>query len=747
MHKIREASPRKKQNISLHISANTTTSSSEEEDFEDSGEEEEEIRAERIIASKSLRKSDWINVCKNKRTSEIVNGSRFLSDVIAPLSDEDDNFEERFLIKWHDLSYVHCSWETETDLMNQNDNFSTLKRSFFKKSRGGYLYSLDERGDGEYFDPNYCEIDRLLEVVEDDDTEELILDEKHPNFQSGRGRQLLVKWCNLGYATSSYEYERDLIWNDIDYSNHIKILKERLEKPDKSSIQRDEKVGDKERRKLYKIFGDAMESNESDELKAKFMKDLQDVKFKNGGSVRDYQAEGIAWMLSSYINQRGGILADEMGLGKTLQTVSFINYLRNTLHKRGPFLIIAPLSTIPHWQREFVNWTDLNTIVYHGTAEDREYAREFEFAYEEDRPDKVASNRSFLKACHPRKYKTWQKIWSIDVVITTPEMLIAEDYLELTNVSWEVLVVDEAHRMKNSKSKLASNLLSDRFSFKHKLLLTGTPIQNNMAELWCLMNIIDPDTFSDQGEFLEKYGDMKDKDSIDALHELIRPYILRRLKEDVEKSVPPKEETIIEVELTSIQKQYYRALYEKNVGFLNRNDKKPLDGPNLMNLAMELRKCCNHTFLIKGAEEDLRKAELSTLSDVSDFNEAEFLVKASGKLVLLDKLLPHLKSNGHRVLMFSQFKIMLDIIEDYLDLRGFRFERIDGSITGLKRQRAIDRYQAPLINPSGDHSKAPFIMLISTKAGGVGINLTAADTCIIFDSDWNPQADLQAQGN
>lgn len=249
------------------------------------------------------------------------------------------------------------------------------------------------------------------------------------------------------------------------------------------------------------------------------------------------------------------------------------------------------------------------------------------------------------------------------------------------------------------------------------------------------MNVIDPDTFDDCDEFMERYDNMQTKERVDELHELIRPYILRRLKEDVEKSVPPKEETLIEVEMTVLQKQYYRALYEKNVQFLHRDVKKALDGPSLNNLSMQLRKCCNHPFLLEGVEEKAKKdVDINTKSD-----EADFLAKASGKLVLLDKLLPKLQSDGHRVLLFSQFKIMLDIIEDYLSLREFKQERIDGSITGKKRQMAIDRFQ------SKTSSNAPFIMLLSTRAGGVGINLTAADTCIIFDSDWNPQNDLQAQ--
>ena len=172
-----------------------------------------------------------------------------------------------------------------------------------------------------------------------------------------------------------------------------------------------------------------------------------------------------------------------------------------------------------------------------------------------------------------------------------------------------------------------------------------TPIQNNMQELWTLLNFINPDEFNSLDEFMEHYGDIKSKEKVDQLHETIRPYILRRLKEDVEKSVPPKEETLIEVELTILQKQYYRALYEKNLKFLHRNKKRPLDGPSINNLAMQLRKCCNHPFLLTGVEAEVRAQNPNQ-------DAIEQLVKASGKFVLLDKLLPRLKSDGHRVLLF-----------------------------------------------------------------------------------------------
>ena len=384
----------------------------------------------------------------------------------------------------------------------------------------------------------------------------------------------------------------------------------------------------------------------------------------------------------------------------------------------------------------------LNTIVYHGSAKDREFIRELEIAHESRRPTGgLGFNQLYLRKCRPKKNETvYCNPWMAEVVITTPELLCADDYQELACVDWECLVVDEAHRLKNHSSKLAVNLRDNKFVFGHKVLLTGTPIQNTMQELYALLTFVAPDLFDDLDDFMEKYGDMKSKERIDELHEEIRPFILRRLKEDVEKSVPPKEETVIEVELTVAQKQYYRALYEKNVKFLHKNKKKALDGPSLNNLAMQLRKCCNHLFLLNGIEEEYREKQVAEGKEMS---EGDLLVSASGKLVLLDKLLPRLKENGHRVLIFSQFKIMLDVLEDYLHTREVNFERIDGSITGNKRQQAIDRFQTP--DKEGSTRESPFIMLLSTRAGGVGINLTAADTCIIFDSDWNPQNDLQAQ--
>lgn len=219
------------------------------------------------------------------------------------------------------------------------------------------------------------------------------------------------------------------------------------------------------------------------------------------------------------------------------------------------------------------------------------------------------------------------------------------------------------------------------------------------------------------------------------LHDMLKPYLLRRIKEDVEKSLPPKEETIVEVSLTTLQKKFYRAIYEKNTEFLFKGLKSS-NQPSLMNIMMELRKCCNHPYLVKGVEE--RVISEVTIEDrmKEDFLQQK-LIEASGKFVLLDKLLPRLQSQGHKVLIFSQMVRVLNLLEDFLKYKNYTYERLDGSTKSADRKIAVSKFC------KGGMQK--FIMLMSTKAGGLGLNLTAADTVIIFDSDWNPQNDLQAQ--
>ncbi|XP_019214683.1 chromodomain-helicase-DNA-binding protein 6 isoform X4 [Oreochromis niloticus] len=403
-----------------------------------------------------------------------------------------------------------------------------------------------------------------------------------------------------------------------------------------------------------------------------------------------------------------------MGLGKTIQSITFL-YEIFSMGIRGPFLIIAPLSTITNWEREFRTWTHMNVIVYHGSQISRQMILQYEMFHRDPQGNTIPGVLKFHG------------------LITTFEMIMA-DCPELKKLHWRCVVIDEAHRLKNRNCKLLEGL--KLMNLEHKVLLTGTPLQNSVEELFSLLNFLEPLQFPSESTFLEEFGDLKTDEQVKKLQAILKPMMLRRLKDDVEKNLAPKEETIIEVELTNIQKKYYRAILEKNFSFLSKGANQH-NMPNLINTMMELRKCCNHPYLITGAEEKILESFKKSHSPEAPDFQLQAMIQAAGKLVLIDKLLPKLLAGGHKVLVFSQMVRCLDILEDYLIQRRYTYERIDGRVRGNLRQAAIDRF----CKPDSDR----FVFLLCTRAGGLGINLTAADTCIIFDSDWNPQNDLQAQ--
>lgn len=263
------------------------------------------------------------------------------------------------------------------------------------------------------------------------------------------------------------------------------------------------------------------------------------------------------------------------------------------------------------------------------------------------------------------------------------------------------------------------------FETNHRLLITGTPLQNSLKELWALLHFIMPEKFQSWEEFEKDHENAAQK-GYGKLHKQLEPFILRRVKKDVEKSLPAKVEQILRVEMTSIQKQYYKWILTKNYNALRKGVKGSTS--TFLNIVIELKKCCNHALLTKPTEYEAQ----STHEDA-----VQQLLKGSGKLVLLDKLLIRLRETGHRVLIFSQMVRMLDILGEYLQKRHFPFQRLDGSIKGELRRQALDHFNA--------EGSQDFCFLLSTRAGGLGINLATADTVIIFDSDWNPQNDLQAQ--
>uniref|UniRef100_A0A453DYC3 Chromatin-remodeling complex ATPase chain n=1 Tax=Aegilops tauschii subsp. strangulata TaxID=200361 RepID=A0A453DYC3_AEGTS len=411
------------------------------------------------------------------------------------------------------------------------------------------------------------------------------------------------------------------------------------------------------------------------------------------GQMRDYQLAGLNWLIRLYENGINGILADEMGLGKTLQTISLMGYLHEFRGITGPHMVVAPKSTLGNWMNEIARFCPLlRAVKFLGNPEERNHIRE--------------------KLLQPGKF---------DVCVTSFEMAIKEKNA-LKRFSWRYIIIDEAHRIKNENSLLSKTMRL--FSTNYRLLITGTPLQNNLHELWSLLNFLLPEIFSSADTFDEWFqitGENDQQEVVQQLHKVLRPFLLRRLKSDVEKGLPPKKEIILKVGMSQMQKQYYRGLLQKDLEVINAGGERK----RLLNIAMQLRKCCNHPYLFQGAEPG------------PPYTTGDHLIETAGKMVLLDKLLPKLKDRDSRVLIFSQMTRLLDILEDYLIYRGYQFCRIDGSTGGQDRDASIDAFNKP--------GSEKFVFLLSTRAGGLGINLATADVVILYDSDWNPQADLQAQ--
>jgi ATP-dependent DNA helicase len=559
------------------------------------------------------------------------------------------------------------------------------------------------------------------------------------------------------------------------------------------------------------------------------LKSARQPKLVTGGTMRSYQLEGLEWMVSLYNNGINGILADEMGLGKTIQTIAMLAHLWEN-KSYGPFLIAAPLSTTSNWVAEFEKWTpSMPVMLYHGDKKERERLRKTRL-------------RNPGTADFP-------------IMVTSYEICM-NDRKYLTSFGWQFIIIDEGHRIKNLDCRLIREL--QQFQSANRLLITGTPLQNNLVELWSLLHFLLPTVFDKLSTFESwfDFSGLKDKSSFEqllseerqqylvkSLHAVLKPFLLRRVKTDVESLMPKKREYVLYAPLTSMQRELYQAILDgtsrsyleekaverlsiglssragtplsirSNNGGLKRkalsskgtpsksaktsragtpasvastrsrgrpkksyeevSDDEYFDGldkeeseeeevdlssdaeeeriraatfeiakrqlmqKKLGNPIMQLRLCCNspYNFFNPFIKADTDGAE----TFASETEPDETLVSTSGKMLLLDALLPELIRRGHKVLIFSQFTTTLDLLGHYLDLRSWNYARIDGSVAQTDRQDQILAFNKP-----SSKKEAADIFILSTRAGGQGINLAAADTVILFDSDWNPQQDLQA---
>ncbi|KAJ9217979.1 hypothetical protein DTO166G4_370 [Paecilomyces variotii] len=430
-----------------------------------------------------------------------------------------------------------------------------------------------------------------------------------------------------------------------------------------------------------------------------------------GGTLKEYQLKGLQWMISLYNNNLNGILADEMGLGKTIQTISLITYLIEFKKQNGPFLVIVPLSTLTNWNLEFEKWApSVARIVYKGPP-------------------------------NTRKQQQQAIRWgNFQVLLTTYEYII-KDRPVLSKVKWNHMIVDEGHRMKNAQSKLSSTL-TQYYTSRYRLILTGTPLQNNLPELWALLNFVLPNIFKSVKSFDEWFNtpfantggqdrmELSEEEQllvIRRLHKVLRPFLLRRLKKDVEKDLPDKQERVIKCRFSALQAKLYKQLVTHNKMVVSDGKGGKTGMRGLSNMLMQLRKLCNHPFVFEPVEDQMNPGRGTN----------DLLWRTAGKFELLDRILPKFRASGHRVLMFFQMTQIMNIMEDFLRLRGMKYLRLDGSTKSDDRSDLLKIFNAP----NSDY----FCFLLSTRAGGLGLNLQTADTVIIYDSDWNPHQDLQAQ--
>lgn len=595
--------------------------------------------------------------------------------------EEIDEDEKVYLVRWENKSYFQATWMPGAWVWGVTNG--VMRKSFAKREEARLPKMRTEDAIPEDFLRTDIVLDVKYTSYVDISTEEI------DKARIREVDQALIKFKGLGYEDAVWEKpplpEDGDRWTDFVTAYNDWVLGKHVHTPKAVPLK------------------SRLEKARSQDFAAKLEKKKQPDNLI-GGELMKYQMEGLNWLCYKWYSQKNAILADEMGLGKTIQVISFLATL---VHDWNcfPFLVVVPNSTCANWRREVKQWApSLRVVAYFGSKDARDMAHRYE----------LFPRASKDLRCH---------------IVVTSYDAAADDSCRkfFKSQPWQALIVDEGQRLKNDKNQLYTALSAIKFPFK--LLLTGTPLQNNARELFNLLQFLD-DSF-DAARLEEEYNEL-DSTTIPKLHDLIRPFFLRRTKAQVLTFLPPMAQIIVPVSMSVVQKKLYLSILAKNPDLIRGilgggKDLHAKERATLSNILMQLRKCLCHPFVYSQTIE-----ERNVSSAVSHRN----LVEASGKLQLLELLLPKLHERGHRVLIFSQFLDMLNIVEDFLDGLELQYQRLDGSMGSLQKQKRIDEFNAP--------DSPLFAFLLSTRAGGVGINLATADTVIILDPDFNPHQDIQA---
>ncbi|KAJ3215432.1 hypothetical protein HDU67_000416 [Dinochytrium kinnereticum] len=553
-----------------------------------------------------------------------------------------------FLVKFEDMSFRDVEWVGARWL----DGISKAKlTSFMKKNE-------TPKTKEEVINPNWLIMENILEIDESSAT-------------------ILTKWKDQPIEKSTWEDIADM--KPIPEALLAEYNK-RLKVDSKADEQKVMRHLERWRQRPYRELG-------------------TQPKHIIGGALKEYQIEGLDWMMYNLHKGSNSILADDMGLGKTVQVAAFLAHAFHVLDL-FPAIIVVPNATIANWMRELKKWApNLVCVEYRGPEVQRKILENHVLF------NSQSSGRGAFRSlgCH--------------VVVTTYEMATLNSTV-FKKVKWQVGVVDEAHRLKNEEAKLFVKLTE--LDINYKICLT-------------VMSFMNPKEFNNSEEMAKEYKDLN-SELVSKLHEQLRPYFLRRTKEEVLKGVlPSKKEVFVPVSMTRVQRELYKAALVRNVDLLtslkgNSSTKTAAKRSSLNNILIELRKIMMHPYLM----EDVEPEEEGVSPEVVHAR----LIESSSKLSLLHRLLMKLKAGGHRVLIFSHWTRMLDILEDYMNGEGISYGRLDGQCDADKKQKAIDTFNDP--------NSPNFVFLVSTRAGGQGVNLATADTIIIYDSDFNPHMDIQA---